>query len=50
MVNRLYLPGEMEWERRELAKQQGIDLPADVTEKLKQLSESTGVDADWLPD
>jgi LDH2 family malate/lactate/ureidoglycolate dehydrogenase len=32
--DRIYLPGEMEWERREQALREGILLPPDVTEKL----------------
>jgi len=36
---RVYLPGEMEWERREAALRCGISLPADVLESLRGMAE-----------
>jgi ureidoglycolate dehydrogenase (NAD+) len=42
--DRIYLPGEMEWERREIALSQGIALPPDVRMSLRGLGEDTGVD------
>jgi ureidoglycolate dehydrogenase (NAD+) len=41
--NRIYLPGEMEWERREQALKNGIQLPEDVVANLQKLAEETGV-------
>jgi LDH2 family malate/lactate/ureidoglycolate dehydrogenase len=37
-AERVYLPGEMEWDRRDRALQEGIELPADVVESLEGLS------------
>lgn len=47
-VHRVLLPGEREWERFHLAKEQGIPLPSDVIEKLQLASELTGIRPDWL--
>lgn len=38
-TERIYLPGEMEWERRERAMAEGIDLPEDVVASLRALAE-----------
>ena len=38
-ADRIYLPGEMEWERRDRALAEGIDLPADVAANLRLLAE-----------
>jgi ureidoglycolate dehydrogenase (NAD+) len=40
---RTYLPGEMEWERRERALREGIDLPPDVIESLRGLATDAGI-------
>ncbi len=40
---RIYVPGEMEWERRERALKEGILLPPDVALNLTALSADTGV-------
>ena len=46
---RIYLPGEKEWEKREEALKVGISLPSDVIQSLQRLSKHTGVAApDWL--
>jgi len=46
---RIYLPGEKEWEKREEALKVGISLPSDVIQSLRRLSKHTGVAApDWL--
>lgn len=37
-VPRLYLPGEMEWQRRERALAEGIELPPDVVESVQILA------------
>lgn len=41
-VDRLYVPGEMEWERYERAMEQGIPLPADVVASLRTAAELVG--------
>jgi LDH2 family malate/lactate/ureidoglycolate dehydrogenase len=47
-VDRIYVPGEMEWERRRVAQREGIALPADVRAKLSELTEFAGYSPDWL--
>jgi LDH2 family malate/lactate/ureidoglycolate dehydrogenase len=42
-VDRVLLPGEREWNNYHHAQKQGIHLPADVQDKLRQASEMTGV-------
>ena len=37
--DRIYTPGEMEWERHKKAQAEGIDLPADVEESLRGLAD-----------
>ena len=41
---RIYLPGEMEWEKRERALQQGMALPDDVWANLQGVAADTGAD------
>jgi LDH2 family malate/lactate/ureidoglycolate dehydrogenase len=41
--DRIYLPGEMEWERREKALNEGVLLPADVMDSVRNLSEEIGI-------
>jgi LDH2 family malate/lactate/ureidoglycolate dehydrogenase len=41
---RVYLPGEMEWERRAVTLAQGIDLPADVRASLHEMAGEVGLD------
>ncbi len=43
-AERIYLPGEMEWERRESALLQGMQLPAYVLDSLAGLAQDTGFD------
>jgi len=43
-VDRLYVPGEMEWERREVARGNGITLPSDVVLSLKQMTQKIGLE------
>lgn len=38
-AQRIFIPGEMEWERRAQALVHGIELPADVIDSLRALSE-----------
>jgi LDH2 family malate/lactate/ureidoglycolate dehydrogenase len=47
-ADRIYLPGEMEWERRDKALREGMQLPGDVVMNLKGLAEDTGVDLKGL--
>jgi ureidoglycolate dehydrogenase (NAD+) len=47
-VERVLMPGEREWVLHQEALQQGILLPEDVKAKLKQISDETGIPADWL--
>jgi ureidoglycolate dehydrogenase (NAD+) len=41
---RIYLPGQMEWERRERALLDGIEMPEDVLISLRGLAEDSGMD------
>src|SRR6266542_4325478 len=43
-VDRLYVPGEMEWERHDRSLKEGIRLPGDVVERLQSAAELTGLD------
>ncbi len=47
-AERIYLPGEMEWERREKALVEGIDLPDDVVTSLRALADELEIERDWL--
>ena len=47
-VERLYVPGEMEWENRRKALTQGIPLPFDVLESLNGLAGDLKMKVDWL--
>jgi LDH2 family malate/lactate/ureidoglycolate dehydrogenase len=47
-ADRIYLPGEMEWERREKALVHGIDLPDDVVASLHGLALDLGMDLDRM--
>ncbi len=42
-VARIFVPGEMEWERYDLAQQQGLSLPSDVWESLYESAELASV-------
>jgi LDH2 family malate/lactate/ureidoglycolate dehydrogenase len=43
-TDRIYLPGEIEWEKYRTATQQGIELPEDVRMTLQEMAESLGLD------
>jgi ureidoglycolate dehydrogenase (NAD+) len=43
-ASRIYLPGEMEWEKRTVALEQGIDLPDDVRASLIKMAHEVGLD------
>jgi len=47
-TERLYVPGEMEWENRRKSLANGITLPADVMESLRGLVGDLGLTASWL--
>ena len=47
-AERIYLPGEMEWERREKALVEGIDLPEDVVASLRGLAQDLDLDLSRL--
>ncbi len=42
-ASRIYMPGEMEWERREKALREGIKLPPDVVANLQEMAEDWGL-------
>jgi ureidoglycolate dehydrogenase (NAD+) len=41
--DRIYLPGEIEWQRRQQALAEGILLPTDVVDSVTRLSEELGI-------
>jgi ureidoglycolate dehydrogenase (NAD+) len=43
-AHRIYLPGEMEWEKYNVALREGIILPPDVVASLRGLAEDVGLD------
>jgi len=47
-VERLYVPGEMEWERRQKALQDGIKLQADVVAQLRLVAKEYNIQPSWL--
>lgn len=47
-TDRIYYPGEMEWERYASAQKHGIDLPADVAESLQGLADESGIPIRWI--
>jgi LDH2 family malate/lactate/ureidoglycolate dehydrogenase len=47
-ADRIYLPGEIELEKRDAALVEGIALPADVVASLRALAEDVGLDAGTL--
>ncbi|NLX64385.1 MAG: Ldh family oxidoreductase [Clostridiaceae bacterium] len=42
--DRIYTPGEIEWEKYIVAEEEGINLPADVMDSLMGLSEESGLE------
>ncbi len=44
----LRVPGEIEWEHYDRARQRGIPLPVDVVASLRKAAEMTGLEAAWL--
>jgi len=47
-TERIYLPGEMEWEKREIALREGINLPEYVISKLKELADDYNMNIKYL--
>lgn len=47
---RVYLPGEMEWQRRREALAGGVPLPDDVVTSLRGLAKDLGMETGWLPE
>ncbi len=47
-VDRVRLPGEIEWEKRRAALADGIPLPEDVRASLQTAAAAVGLTADWL--
>jgi LDH2 family malate/lactate/ureidoglycolate dehydrogenase len=47
-ADRIYLPGEIEWEKRREALEKGIELPEDVRSNLLTMAHEAGIDADGL--
>ena len=47
-ADRIYLPGEKEWERRKEALEQGIELPNDVRANLLAMAREAGIEPDGL--
>jgi ureidoglycolate dehydrogenase (NAD+) len=47
-VERLFVPGEMEWERHARAMAQGIPLPPDVLGSLQEAAEMAGLNFEDL--
>jgi len=43
-VERLYVPGEMEWERYDRALRSGVELPSDVVHSLAEAAGLVGLD------
>ena len=46
--SQIYLPGEIEWARRETALREGIDMPEDVLASLRSLAGDMGLDISGL--
>lgn len=44
--DRIYLPGEMEWERREIALKQGMQLPDHVIGSLTEIAQEWGLESE----
>ena len=45
---RIYLPGEIEWEKRQSALRDGIQLPQDIFASLYRVVEQLGLDTNLL--
>lgn len=48
-TERIYLPGEMEWEKRRKAERDGfIEVPDNMADALNKLSQQNGIPLEWL--
>jgi LDH2 family malate/lactate/ureidoglycolate dehydrogenase len=47
-VERLFVPGEMEWQKQRESQAHGIALPDDVAISLRELADDLGMKVDWL--
>ncbi len=45
---RIYMPGEIEWQKRQESLAKGIPLPDDVRASLRELAEEFEMKVDWL--
>lgn len=43
-VERIYMPGEIEWDKHTAAEEEGFCIPADVEDSLKGLAEESGIE------
>jgi ureidoglycolate dehydrogenase (NAD+) len=48
-VDRVRVPGEMEWDKRRESLANGIPLPEDVRDGLCSVAKELGLTANWLP-
>ena len=48
--DRIFLPGEMEWEKLERAEKEGIPVSDAMEAQLIKLSEMTGIPVPWMPE
>lgn len=46
--DKIFIPGEMELDRKEKADKEGIPMPEDVVESLETLAKSTGLKIAWI--
>jgi ureidoglycolate dehydrogenase (NAD+) len=46
--DRIYLPGELEWEKRRSAIDHGIDLPEEIRHSLRSAAKMLEMNAKWL--
>jgi len=46
-TERIYYPGEIEWDKYKVAKENGLALPKDVVDALIGLQEESGIVINW---
>ena len=44
----IYMPGEIEWNRKQAADENGIEMPDDVADSLEKLAETIGTVVPWV--
>ena len=47
-TNQIFMPGEIEWNKKQKADSDGLSLPDDVVESLEKLSVDTGIALQWV--